>query len=445
MNHDTPGAIPSDDLPFLGPAISPRRPVSGSPLGDADELAAPFVGGAYDPLAAGATGPASSEAEPAAEVPIEGPVGDAPWHAASAGETPWAAEGAAESEGTVEAREDEVAAAAGGLDSFPESDWPSDDFPWLSPSAPEPDEDGQAEAWRPGVDTGELSAPAQSYSVEEEASVQHLSWIGEPASQGEIDAAEAAAASAEVAPAEAAPADAVSEGQEGVIEVSLFAVEGVEEERTGFQVDAESVEGSWTGSESWAEEHAERGGEAWGGEATVEEAAPPEAEAAAGGDPTAWADAETSAQDRPWDEGVAASSAEASEAAVAGDEVAAPDLGLEGEEEGMLFGEVETEETPREAVEAAALPLSEWESGAAAGGVEEEEALEATTLESEPVARSAANDSVDPMVEVAERLERIAGALRSGRPLEAAEQGDPLQLLITGYALGYAQARRSPR
>ena len=282
MNHDTPGAIPSDDLPFLGPAISPRRPVSGSPLGDADELAAPFVGGAYDPLAAGATGPASSEAEPAAEVPIEGPVGDAPWHAASAGETPWAAEGAAESEGTVEAREDEVAAAAGGLDSFPESDWPSDDFPWLSPSAPEPDEDGQAEAWRPGVDTGELSAPAQSYSVEEEASVQHLSWIGEPASQGEIDAAEAAAASAEVAPAEAAPADAVSEGQEGVIEVSLFAVEGVEEERTGFQVDAESVEGSWTGSESWAEEHAERGGEAWGGEATVEEAAPPEAEAAAG-------------------------------------------------------------------------------------------------------------------------------------------------------------------
>jgi hypothetical protein len=49
---------------------------------------------------------------------------------------------------------------------------------------------------------------------------------------------------------------------------------------------------------------------------------------------------------------------------------------------------------------------------------------------------------------VAERLERIAGALRRGSSeellarLESAEEADPLDLLITGYALGYAQAAR---
>src|SRR5690606_41911810 len=86
-----------------------------------------------------------------------------------------------------------------------------------------------------------------------------------------------------------------------------------------------------------------------------------------------------------------------------------------------------------------------FRSGAAGAEVEEEEALQATTLEAEAASAPSAGESGDPMVEVAERLERIAGALRSGRPLEAAEQGDPLQLLITGYALGYAQARRSPR
>ncbi|MBA2245419.1 MAG: hypothetical protein H0W11_10710 [Gemmatimonadetes bacterium] len=47
---------------------------------------------------------------------------------------------------------------------------------------------------------------------------------------------------------------------------------------------------------------------------------------------------------------------------------------------------------------------------------------------------------------VAERLERIAGALRRRSSeellarLESAEEADPLDLLITGYALGYAQA-----
>ncbi|HEV2132298.1 MAG TPA: hypothetical protein VGR27_14380 [Longimicrobiaceae bacterium] len=49
---------------------------------------------------------------------------------------------------------------------------------------------------------------------------------------------------------------------------------------------------------------------------------------------------------------------------------------------------------------------------------------------------------------VAERLERIAGMLRRGSSeellarLDSAEEADPLDLLITGYALGHAQASR---
>lgn len=50
---------------------------------------------------------------------------------------------------------------------------------------------------------------------------------------------------------------------------------------------------------------------------------------------------------------------------------------------------------------------------------------------------------------VAQRLERIAATLRRGsleellaRLEESSEETDPLDLLITGYALGYAQASR---
>src|SRR5690606_29581580 len=42
MNHDTPGAVPSDDFPFLGPAVSPRRSEGGAPLYDEGELPGPF-------------------------------------------------------------------------------------------------------------------------------------------------------------------------------------------------------------------------------------------------------------------------------------------------------------------------------------------------------------------------------------------------------------------
>lgn len=48
----------------------------------------------------------------------------------------------------------------------------------------------------------------------------------------------------------------------------------------------------------------------------------------------------------------------------------------------------------------------------------------------------------DALGEVAARLEGVARALREGRPLEVAADGDPLQLLVVGYALGYAAARK---
>ncbi len=83
--------------------------------------------------------------------------------------------------------------------------------------------------------------------------------------------------------------------------------------------------------------------------------------------------------------------------------------------------EPEVESDP---VDAAALPIDEWT----------EDGSSVDTVETAPA---------DPaLIEVAERLERIAASLRSGRVTEAVEEGDPLRLLITGYALGYAQSRR---
>jgi hypothetical protein len=97
-------------------------------------------------------------------------------------------------------------------------------------------------------------------------------------------------------------------------------------------------------------------------------------------------------------------------------------------------------EAGAEPLTAAALPIGEWEQSAATVEVEEP----ATTVDVEepvspavevPVASSALN-------EVADRLDRIARSLRSGNPVDALDQGDPLQLLITGYALGYSEARK---
>lgn len=52
-----------------------------------------------------------------------------------------------------------------------------------------------------------------------------------------------------------------------------------------------------------------------------------------------------------------------------------------------------------------------------------------------------------PLADVADRLERIAGILRNGGPAELIAWGqetrDPLELLVAGLVLGYAQGRRS--
>lgn len=87
-------------------------------------------------------------------------------------------------------------------------------------------------------------------------------------------------------------------------------------------------------------------------------------------------------------------------------------------------GPVEMDSDP---IDAAALPIDEWtEDGSSVDTLD--------TVETAPA---------DPaLIEVAERLERIAASLRTGRVTEALEEGDPLRLLITGYALGYAGSRR---
>src|SRR5690606_6678886 len=64
MNGDTPGAVPSDDTPFLGPAISPRRREGGAPTHEAGELAGPFIGRKF-----GSTVDDNASAPPAAPGP----------------------------------------------------------------------------------------------------------------------------------------------------------------------------------------------------------------------------------------------------------------------------------------------------------------------------------------------------------------------------------------
>lgn len=71
----------------------------------------------------------------------------------------------------------------------------------------------------------------------------------------------------------------------------------------------------------------------------------------------------------------------------------------------------------------------------------------AATPNEPPLGREPHAEARAPMLtEVAARLERIAQALRHGAAEEIFDpesESDPLQLLITGYAMGYAEARRT--
>lgn len=67
--------------------------------------------------------------------------------------------------------------------------------------------------------------------------------------------------------------------------------------------------------------------------------------------------------------------------------------------------------------------------------------------EAEPTAAAPAHSAPVLLDEVAARLEQIARTLRERRPAEIFAEGaaDPLEVLITGYALGYTEAARHAR
>lgn len=121
-------------------------------------------------------------------------------------------------------------------------------------------------------------------------------------------------------------------------------------------------------------------------------------------------------------------------------------IGMEPEGEGDATGSAEARVVESLAVEAEFVVAADVE--AAAGVAPDSEPVDAAALPIDEWTEDAS--SVDmvtapptnpALIEVAERLERIAASLRSGTVAEAVEEGDPLRLLITGYALGYAQAR----
>lgn len=98
--------------------------------------------------------------------------------------------------------------------------------------------------------------------------------------------------------------------------------------------------------------------------------------------------------------------------------------------------------------------LEEWSLAASAGAeasrgevvpVEpEREAAPPAPRAEQALAEAMSLEEGPALQEVAGRLERIASALREGRPIElfSAGSSDPLEVLIAGYALGYSEAFR---
>jgi hypothetical protein len=401
MNHETPGAAPADDFPFLGPAVSPRRRDVAAPFGGAGELAAPFVSH-------------PSAAQPATPQPAPEPD-----------------------------RHDEE------LEPLPGAGWPSDDFPWLTPAEPQAPAPQAEPSWGAAASAGgEASASAEEdegFPWDEDAAVEAgegaggFGWEGEPMIGGE-GSERASSAAWGIDPEEeepgvedlyTAPAAGYSwhEEAEVVEEAADLTVSSADElageDAPGWTSDAtpsfERPErapepSGWAWSDAGSESAEELLGERWEGS---EESFTVDEEATVAGVP------ESAVTWEPVDgtEGGAESEAgfqsEAGFASGAGFEPGAGVAGGGGSGAGP-------ESAP---VEAVALPVGEWE--AQAGVVEVQEEARA----GEPAAAA-------PLEDVAVRLERIARALRTGKPDEALEQGDPLQLLITGYALGYAEARK---
>jgi hypothetical protein len=108
--------------------------------------------------------------------------------------------------------------------------------------------------------------------------------------------------------------------------------------------------------------------------------------------------------------------------------------------------EFATEEAVNEgapAVDDAVAGMEDFYAGAENAAAEEALYAPSVEAEAEPASALPAG-AAEALGEVADRLERIARALRE-RPQEVLAGGDgadPLELLVTGFALGYAQGRR---
>ena len=249
--------------------------------------------------------------------------------------------------------------------------------------------------WLIPADAGEDDeAPRDSESDEEpwratgevaerEAGTEGVEWDGEPVSLGEAGAeAEVARQGWDDAFGEPVAWDTGVEepsGEGAALDISALEIDAGSEEREGFVVDAEPAGESWSDATKEADEPV---GMTGGAEAPWE-------------------------VDR-WD-------AEAGGAAEVDEVVEEGGVAAQG-------GGVASE-------------------GGAAGGAGEDErgGVEVSAGE----AGAGGGRAGDALAEVADRLEGVARALREGRPLEVATDGDPLQLLVVGYALGYAQARRT--
>lgn len=435
MNRDTPDAVPSDDFPFLGPAVSPRRREAGSTPRESGELAGPFVGGAFG----------------AREEPVAAETGD---------DLPDS--GAWNPERTPTSDEAEPT-GPGAENGIPEFEAEDDDFPWLSrEESAEGAEEPVVEPWRATGEVDELTS--------DDRAVEHFSWIGAPSPEPQAEGGSAGAPGgdesdledeADEEPWYQLPEDGTSaagygwEDESVTADASLSGLdredEAVEDEREGFRVDAENAEDSWPEAEAWSQEIVGEPGE---GESVQSGAGAPVGEPASPEVGFSWEETaretertgaeEVTGSEGRWDADpsfqVEGETHEVHEAVTARvDPGAADSPTLDAEAAGTDTAEsplVErgtvgagTEESAP--VDAEPLPLGEWEELPGVAAVES--------------GRSPEGAAGDALSEVADRLEQIARSLRSGRAVQAIEEGDPLQLLITGYALGFSEARRQRR
>jgi hypothetical protein len=168
----------------------------------------------------------------------------------------------------------------------------------------------------------------------------------------------------------------------------------------------------------------------------------------------------------PWEPAPAAGEAEDAGAEAGSVEFAseepAPEVAADAEEPASSMEEYLASEENTAAEEALYAPAGDADYSAGSGyAASEAEALggfdapygesafagEATPFAGDAGPAALAGGTADALAEVAERLEGIARRLREqpGEVLAGGAGTDPLELLVTGFALGYAQGRRGAR